>query len=97
MTRRLAYFGIGGKNRFYGGGVAGRPRRRLCTLDGRDAEFRSAENDLAHDQFPPQKWQELALDPKVPSFQNREIDRRILDAHILKVEAIPGCEGDSKN
>src|SRR5215469_6873421 len=96
LNRRFGYFGRGRGDRLPSGSVA-RHGCPLAPIDGGYPEFRSAQHDLAHDQFPTQKRQVLASDPEVLSLQNREINRRILDAHILEVEAVPGCEGDPKD
>ena len=79
------------------GGISSRRGLWLHAVDVRDSNFRPVQINLAHDQFPPQKRQEFALDPEVPSFQNWVIDRGILDAHILQMKPVPRCECDSKD
>ena len=55
------------------------------------------QKDLAHDQFASQQRHIIALDPEVLRFQQRVIDRRILDRHVLKMKTGPWGKADAKN
>ena len=70
---------------------------RLQMRVGRDPDFRAIQKHFADNQFTPQKGQIVASDPKVLRFQQRIINRRILDRHVLQMKTVPGSKADPKH